>query len=156
METFRHQHLLYLWKQLQELQNLLNFYLIPRHKVKFFKIVNLMKFSRLLVPFLAFCILNSSLSSSFTLKISQNDKLLSNSVCKIIKDISKSKTDTQDILIGNLGGNLWTSTINDITGCIGSDNSVVISNFKAALKEENLRKAAVIVMMLSDVSEVRI
>ncbi|CAG9811083.1 unnamed protein product [Chironomus riparius] len=69
-----------------------------------------MKISKILSPFLAFLILNLTLSTNFILKATQNDRKLSNYICKITKDITKAKNDTQDVLIGNSGGKLWSST----------------------------------------------
>ena len=113
-----------------------------------------MKISRILAPFLAHLILNSTLSTNFIFKTSQNDEKLSNYVCKITKDITKTKSDTQDVLIGNLGGELWSSTVNDIAGCIGSDTAVVVSDFKSIVTEQTLRKAAVLILMFGYVNQV--
>lgn len=103
---------------------------------------------RCLIPSLVILILSSSLSNKMILKTTASGQNLSTNVCKITKDIIKSKTDAQDILIGNLGGKLWTTTLNDIAGCIGSDNSVIVNDFEEALTEKSLRKAAVIILAL--------
>ncbi|CAG9811086.1 unnamed protein product [Chironomus riparius] len=108
-----------------------------------------MKISKVLSSFLALLILNSTFSTNFILKTSQNEKKLSNYVCKVIKEITKAKNDTQDVLIGNLSGKLWSSTVNDIAGCVGQEAAVVLSDFKMLLKEKTLRKAAVIIIALS-------
>lgn len=71
---------------------------------------------------------------------------MSKYVCKVTKDIISSKSDTQDVLIGNLAGELWSSTANDIAGCVGSDNAVVFSDFKSFVIKKTLRKAAVIIL----------
>lgn len=113
-----------------------------------------MKVSQLLSIFLSLLILNSSLSTNFFLKTSSNDKKLPNYVCKVTKDIIKSKTDTQDILIANFGGKLWSSTVNDISGCIGNGSAVVISDFKSAPTEKTLKRAAVVILMFRLVNQV--
>ncbi|CAG9811081.1 unnamed protein product [Chironomus riparius] len=105
-----------------------------------------MKVFRILTPFLALLILNMTLSSNLILKTTQNDKKMSKYVCKVTKDIISSKSDTQDVLIGNLAGELWSSTANDIAGCVGSDNAVVFSDFKSFVIKKTLRKAAVIIL----------
>ena len=118
-----------------------------------------MKILRILAPFLALLILNSTINTNFILKTSQNDKKLSNYVCKVTKDITKSKIDTQDVLIGNLGGELWSSTVNDIAGCVKSDTAVIVSDFKTSLTEKTLRKAALVVLTcnkLDKVSKIRL
>ena len=114
-----------------------------------------MKFSRIFALILALFILNSTLSTNFILKTSQNDKKLSNYVCKVTKDITKTKSDTQDVLIGNLGGEAWSSTVNDIAGCVGSENAVVVNNFSKLLTEQTLRKAAVGIVAMEFVDKVR-
>ena len=73
-----------------------------------------MKFSKFLAPLLAVLLLNSTLSTNLILKTPEKDKKLSNYVCKIIRDITKSKSDTQDVLVGNLGGKMWSSTVSEI------------------------------------------
>lgn len=113
-----------------------------------------MKISKFLSLFLALLLLHSTLSINFILKAPQNDKKLSNYVCKVTKDILKSKTDTQDVLIGNLGGKKWSSTVNDIAGCIGRGSAVVVSDFMATLKEDTLRKAAVVILTINQLNEV--
>lgn len=103
---------------------------------------------------LLLCIFNRTFSMYFILKVSQNDKNLANYVCKITKDLQKSKTDTQDVLIGNLDDKSWTSTVNDIAGCIISDSAVVVSDFKKVLDEKSLKKAAIIVLALASADQV--
>ncbi|CAG9811090.1 unnamed protein product [Chironomus riparius] len=107
-----------------------------------------MKIIKILAPFLAILILNLTCSTNLIIKTLQDDKRLSNYICKITKDITKAKSDTQDVLIGNLGGNMWSSTINYIAGCVGSDTAVVLSGFKDVLTEKTLRKASVIILAL--------
>ena len=41
---------------------------------------------------------------------------------------------------------MWSSTVNDITGCVGSETAVVVSDFKSFVVEKTLRKASVIVL----------
>ena len=113
-----------------------------------------MKISRILAPFLALLIFNSTISTNFILKTSQNDKKLSNYVCKVTKDITRTKSNIQDVLIGNLGGELWTSTVNGIAGCIGSETAVVVSDFKSILTDKTLRKAAVVILTLTQFNSV--
>ncbi|CAG9811085.1 unnamed protein product [Chironomus riparius] len=97
-------------------------------------------------------ILTTILSTTETLQIDQN---LSNYVCKIIKDLLKSNSSTQDVLIGNIGGKMWSSTINYIAGCVGHKDAVVVSDFKKPLTEKTLRKASIIVLALGWADQVR-
>ena len=50
-------------------------------------------------------------------------------------------------MIGNLGGKVWSSTVNDIVQCIDDGKAVVVSDFKAVVKEKSLRKAAVAILV---------
>ena len=95
-----------------------------------------------------FLLLTSTLSTNFLLKTSSDDKKLSDYVCKITKDITKSKGDTQDVLIGNVGDEMWSSTVNDIAACVRDENTVVVTDFKAVMREKTLRKAAVVVFSM--------
>ena len=113
-----------------------------------------MKISRFFALILALLILNSPLSTNLILKTSQNDKKLSNYVCKITKDITKTKRDTQDVLIGNLGGEVWSSTVNDIAGCVGSETAVIVNDLTTTVTEKTLRKAAVVILMFDKVNKV--
>ena len=93
-------------------------------------------------------LLNSTLSTNLILKSSTDDEKLSKSICKITNDVINTKTDTQDILIGNLGGKVWSSTVNDIVKCIDDGNAVVVTDFNAKIVEKNLRKSAVVILTM--------
>lgn len=112
-----------------------------------------MKLFRLFRLFVAILVLNSTLNLGFILKTLQNNKILSNYVCKITKDIIKSKYDTQDVLIGNLGGKVWSSTVNEIAGCV-KDSVVVVSDFSKKMTEKSLRKAAIVIVLINEVDMV--
>ncbi|CAG9811094.1 unnamed protein product [Chironomus riparius] len=128
---------------------------LTRSKSNFYNFVQKnMKIARLFALFLALLIFNSTFSTKFILKTLQNDDKLSNYVCKVTKDIISSKSDTQDVLIGNLGGKMWSLTVNDITGCIGSLSAVVVTNFEDVMTEKTLNKAAVMIVMFGDVNQV--
>lgn len=99
-------------------------------------------------------LLNSSLSTSYKPKYSVNDQNLSNSVCKIINEIIKSRTAITDIFIGNLGGQSWSSTINDITKCINDGIAIVTADMSKKITEKTLRKASVIILFLNDADQV--
>lgn len=115
-----------------------------------------MKFTKILPIFLIFSVLNSVLGTILVSENSSNDINLSNFVCKIIKAITKTKNDTQDVLVGNLGGKLWSSTVNDIAGCVGRGSAVVVSNFGDLVTEKTLRKATVVVLGLKDLDKVKL
>ncbi|CAG9811082.1 unnamed protein product [Chironomus riparius] len=100
-----------------------------------------MKINKFFAQFLALLIFNSTVNT-------QIDNKLSSYVCKITKDVTKSNTDTQDVLIVNLAQKMWSSTLNDIAGCVGHDNAVVVSDFNDVIIEKTLRKAAIIVIAL--------
>ncbi|KAL7013021.1 hypothetical protein ACKWTF_015154 [Chironomus riparius] len=105
-----------------------------------------MKISKILGSILSLLILNSVFSTNFILKTSQNSKKLSSYVCKVTKDIISSKSNTQDILIGNLGEKMWSSTVNDIAGCFGQDTAIVVSDFNSIVTEKTLRKATMVIL----------
>ena len=48
-------------------------------------------------------VFNLTVSTKFIQKATIDDQKLPKSICKITNDITSSKTDTQDILIGNVG-----------------------------------------------------
>ena len=104
--------------------------------------------TKVFIILLSFYFLNSSLSTNFTLKSSTDDENLAKSICKITNDVINSRADTQDILIGNLGGQIWSSTINDIIQCIDDRNAVVLTDFKTKITEKSLKKASVTILAL--------
>ena len=79
---------------------------------------------------------------------------LSKNICKITNDITKSSTDTQDILIGNLGGETWSSTVNDIIQCVDDNIAIVVTDFQQKIIEKNLKKASVVILILEWHSQV--
>ncbi|KAL7014270.1 hypothetical protein ACKWTF_015841 [Chironomus riparius] len=81
-------------------------------------------------------------------KPSVADAKLANDICKITNDLTRSSTDTQDILVGNVGGQAWSSTVNDIITCIDDRNAVVVMDFKHKITEKSLRKASVVILIL--------
>lgn len=81
------------------------------------------------------------------IKILISDQTLPNSICKVTNDIINSKSDTQDILIGNLGGKLWSSMVNNIIKCIDEESAVVVTDFKLKIIEERLWKATVVILV---------
>lgn len=110
-----------------------------------------MKFSIFFVTFSTIFILKSSLSRSIALI---HDQKLSKSICKITNDIISSRIDTQDILIGNIGGHVWSLTVNDIVKCISKGNAVLVTDLRRLIKERNLRKASVVILALNQANEV--
>ena len=100
-----------------------------------------------------FCI-SSTVSGSYSIKPSIDDQKLPKSICKIINDVTNSKTDTQDILIGSSGGKVQSSTINDIIECIDDKNAVVLTDLRTKVAEKTLRKATVIILELRSIRKV--
>lgn len=66
-------------------------------------------------------------------------------VCELTKQILNSSPHTQDVLIAKHGGEMWSSTINDIVKCIQIKNAVVLNDFKEIFREKNLRRASVVI-----------
>lgn len=96
-----------------------------------------------------------SLSSTNLIpKSSFEDHKLIKSICKIASEIVSSKTDTQDILIANSGGQMWSSIVNDITKCIYNGTAVVVTDLKTNLVETTLRRAEVVILALNQIDEV--
>jgi hypothetical protein len=100
------------------------------------------------VTFSTFFVANSLYSTSFILDSSLSDQKLSQNVCKIINDVTKSSSDTQDILIGNLGSHTWSSTVNDIAECVNDDKALLVSDLRYRIEKENLRKFSIVVLVM--------
>jgi len=115
-----------------------------------------MKIAIIFIIFSTLSVINSSLSSKFHLDYSINDKTLSSTICKITNDITSLKSDTQDILIGNLGGKMWPTIANDIIQCLNDDKAQVLSDFRTTIKKINLRKASVVILTLDKLEQVNI
>lgn len=89
-----------------------------------------MKFLDFLITFFMRYFLNSVSSASISSKMSIEDQNLSKSICMLTNDVINLKANTQDILIGNLGGKLWSSTIDDIIKCSRSKSAIVLTDFR--------------------------
>jgi len=114
----------------------------------------LIKISRVLLTFGVLINLNSTVSIEIISKSLIDDEKLSKSICKIANDVARSKTGTQDILIGNFGFQVWTSTTNDIVRCIDDETAVVVADFKEIIKSKRLRKASTVILPLGYVDKV--
>ena len=112
-----------------------------------------MKITKFFIIFSTIYFLNSSLSTRFNLTSSIDHQNLPQSICKIINDVTKSKTDTQDIIIGNLQGNKL-SIIDDIIECVKDNTAIVVTDFKAKMTEKMLRKAAIVILLLDKLDKV--
>jgi len=115
-----------------------------------------MKITKFFIIFSTLLFINSSLSTNFIQKSLIDDQQLSKSICEITNDIINSKSDTQDILIGNLGGKIWSSTISDIIQCLSDNKAQVLSDFRTTIKKINLRKASVVILTLDKLEQVNI
>lgn len=111
---------------------------------------------KITIYFLFLMLINSLLSTNSSIKVIIDNQKLPNSICKVANDITSSKNDTEDILIGNVGHKSWSSTINDIAKCIGSENAVVINDFKQMLNVTTLRKASVVILTFDGFKRVNI
>ncbi|CAG9811315.1 unnamed protein product [Chironomus riparius] len=106
-----------------------------------------MKITKLLIFISTISILNLAIST----KSINSDQHLAENICRITNDIIKSTNDTQDILIGNLGGIIWSSAVNEIIKCIADETAVVFTDLRIKMINSNLRKAAVIIMAFDKV-----
>ena len=106
-----------------------------------------MKFVNFLVTISIFSLFKLSFATNYIPISSSFDENLSESVCEITNDIIRSKSDVQDVLVSNLGGKDWSSTINDIIQCLSKDSVVVISDFTAKITEKNLWKISVVILL---------
>lgn len=95
-----------------------------------------------------FFLLTSAFNYNLTHENLWSDKRLSNYVCEVTRNILKSKNDVQDILIKNLGYQIWSSEVNDIAGCVTDVGAVVVSDFDNVKTVKALRKATVVILML--------
>ena len=111
-----------------------------------------MRITKLFIIFCAILLLNSAFSS----KSLSSDQNLAQSICKITNDITKSTTETQDILIGNPSGQVWSSTVNDIIKCIDDGTAVVVTDLSSQMLNKNLRKASVVIVTLDRIDGVSV
>jgi hypothetical protein len=49
---------------------------------------------------------------------------------------------------------MWSSTVNDIVGCIGHDSAVVLSDLRKLMNQKTLRKIAVVILALGYADQV--
>ena len=113
-----------------------------------------MKISIFFVSFSTLLFISLAHNENFISKKLSNDKRLSNYICNVTRNIIESKTDTQDVLVKNLGGEIWSSEINDIVGCIEDVSAVIVNDFDKVLTRVTLRKATVIILMMNIVTTV--
>ena len=116
--------------------------------------MHIIKISGFLATFCIIINLNLLVSIEVISKSSTDNAKLSKSICKIANDVTSSKTGTNDILIGNFGFQIWTSTINDIVRCIDDETAVVVADFKKIIKSKRLRKASTVLLLLGYVDKV--
>lgn len=117
--------------------------------------INKMKIANFFIIFLSIFLLISTFDTKFTHTTSNDHDTLLKSFCKITNDATNFKADTQDIIVGNMGGKIWSSTTNDIIECIDKRAAVVVTNFGTSIAEKRLRKASIIILMLNKPSEVK-
>lgn len=115
-----------------------------------------MKIKKLFLSFTLLLIINSTLSKNQRLKAETNDDKLPKSICKIVNDIIKTKTDTQNILFGNLSEKYFSAVTNDIASCIDGQVSAVITDFRAKIVETKLWKASIMILIFDTIDEVSI
>ncbi|CAG9810321.1 unnamed protein product [Chironomus riparius] len=106
-----------------------------------------MKATILFLLFSSLFLLNSSRTLNVLQQLSSEDNKIINSVCKIVNDITESKNDTRDILVGYIGGNQWSQAVNDVAKCIADKKAVVMTDFLTIATESTLKKASVIVLV---------
>ncbi|CAG9801118.1 unnamed protein product [Chironomus riparius] len=83
-----------------------------------------------------------------------NNNILISSICKVANDIADQKILTQDILIGNLGGQLKVFDANAFLRCISCP--AVISDLTIKMTTKHLRKASLVILAMNktDVSSI--
>ena len=112
---------------------------------------------KILKYFLSILIVNSAICVAKLIDTTINDDKLSKSVCKIANDITHSKTETQNVLLGNLGGKVMTSLVQDISGCVADKNPVVVlTTLQKKILERKLWKSSVIILIFDSLNEVNI
>ena len=113
-----------------------------------------MKITTFFLSFSLILIINSSLTTNQHLKALTNDDKLPKSICKIVNDVIKSNTDTQNILFGNLGGKYFSAIANKIASCINGQGSVVVTDFRENFVETKLWKASIMILIFDTIDEV--
>ena len=113
-----------------------------------------MKITKFFIIFSSIYILNASLSTKFPLESQINHQNVVKSICKITNEVTKSTTDTQDVLIVESRAINESTTVNEILMCI--DNAVVVTEMRKKILVKNLRKAAVIIIDFDRIDGVRL
>ncbi|KAL7014265.1 hypothetical protein ACKWTF_015837 [Chironomus riparius] len=106
-----------------------------------------MKVALFLVKFSTIFQFISSVSTDYVLIKSTVHQKLPKSICKITNDIMNTNMDTQDILIGNLGGKAWSTTIDETIKCIDDKAGVFITDFKTKIIAERFKKSPVVILV---------
>jgi len=94
-------------------------------------------------------------NESFAFNITNQNESLAEYACNLTKDIIISQSHTQDVLIGNLGGKMESEIINQLIGCIGHENPVVVTDLNSKINEKDLRKASIVVLVVDTIYVVR-
>lgn len=79
---------------------------------------------------------------------------LAESICDLQHDVMSSKSDNYDVLIGNLGGKIWSTIVGDIIECIGTNHPVIVTDMRNKIRGRNLRKAALVILALNRADKV--
>ena len=98
-------------------------------------------------------LLNLALKSNLLSNSLEHGRVVE-SICKCVNEDAISRTDTNDILIANLGDKMWSTTVNDLAKCVESKSVVVLSNLNEVLRGQNLRKASMTIVTFYAVDQV--
>ncbi|KAL7013823.1 hypothetical protein ACKWTF_015606 [Chironomus riparius] len=113
-----------------------------------------MKILKLLLSVL---IVDAAICIAKLIHITLTDDKLSTSICKIANDITHSKVETQNVLLGTLGGKAMSLEVQDIAQCVADENPVVVlSTFHTKILERKLWKASVIILIFDSINEVNV
>lgn len=68
-------------------------------------------------------------------------------ICDLGEKVLTADVDTKDVAIGSINSKLPADLIDGITACISKHSMVILSDYKKAIKHENLRKASVVILL---------
>lgn len=73
---------------------------------------------------------------------------ISERACDLTKHILNNSKELKDVLILNVGGEIWKSTINDVTRCAANNQApvTVIQSLNSPAADQYLRQSAVVIM----------
>lgn len=87
-----------------------------------------------------------------TLPLDETDAL---SICEIIPQVTSDRSKLQDVLLVKIGHRVRRSILGDISKCLNGTKAVVIDDLTKTLRNDKLKKAAMIVIETGNTDQVK-